>query len=99
MVTMTTVHLLLQMWEGRLQQVGDVLLDVCLVVGRTAGAQCDTDLPLLHQVEHVSQDGGVHGQTCTQRSLQFLSYDASSLPKCLIFKSQGHMTDEDCVSF
>lgn len=57
---------LLQMGEGRLQQVGDVLLDVRLVVGRAAGAQGHADLPLLYQVEHVGQDGGVHGQTCRQ---------------------------------
>lgn len=56
------------MGEGRLQQVGDVLLDVCLVVGWTGSAQSNTDLPLLHQVKHVGQDGGVHGQTCRQRA-------------------------------
>jgi len=59
-------YVLLQVGEGRLQQVGDVLLDVRLVVGRAGGAQRHADLPLLHQVEHVGQDGGVHGQPCGQ---------------------------------
>lgn len=63
-------YLLLQVGEGRLQQVGDVLLNVRLIVGWTGGAQSDADLPLLHQVEHVGQDAGVHGQTCTEHTPQ-----------------------------
>ena len=51
------------MGEGGLQQVGHVLLDEALVVG-AAGVQHRGDLPLLHQVEHVGQDGGVHGEAC-----------------------------------
>lgn len=54
------------MGKGGLQQVGNVLLDVRLVVGRRSGAQSHTDLPLLHQVKHVGQDGGVHGETCRE---------------------------------
>lgn len=54
----------MQVGEGCLQQVGDVLLNVRLIVGWTGGAQSDADLSLLHQVEHVGQDAGVHGQPC-----------------------------------
>lgn len=50
------------MGEGSLEQVGDVLLDVHLVVGGGAGVERHADLPLLHQVKHVGQDGGVHGE-------------------------------------
>lgn len=54
---------LLQMGEGSLEQGGDVLLDVDLVVvGGGAGAERHADLALLQQVEHVGQDGGVHGE-------------------------------------
>lgn len=48
------------MGEGRLEQVGHVLLNVALVV--LAGwVEGGADFTLLHQVEHVRQDGRVHG--------------------------------------
>lgn len=52
------------MREGGLEQVGHVLLDEHLVVGGAGRVQHRRDLPLLHQVEHVGQDGGVHRQAC-----------------------------------
>lgn len=60
------VYLLLQMGKGRLQQVGNILLNVRLVVRWAGGTKSNADFPLLHQVEHVGQDAGVHGQTCTE---------------------------------
>lgn len=60
----TEAYLLLQVGEGRLQQVGNILLDMRLVVGWTGSAQGNADFPLLYQVKHVGQDGGMHGQTC-----------------------------------
>lgn len=51
------------MREGRLEQVGDVLLNEHLVVGGRGRVQCSGNLAFLHQVEHVGQDRRVHGQT------------------------------------
>lgn len=54
------------MREGHLEQVGDVLLNMELVVGGVGGAQSNADFPFLHQVKHVGQDSGMHGQTYRQ---------------------------------
>ena len=55
------------MGEGRLEQVGYVLLDVHLVGGRGGRAEGRADLTLLHQVEHVRQDGRMHRQAWERR--------------------------------
>lgn len=53
------------MGEGSLKQVGHIFLDEHLVGGGAGGVQRCSDLPLLHQVEHVGQDGRVHRQACS----------------------------------
>lgn len=62
--------LLLQMWEGRLQQIGHILLHVALIVVRGACVQSDADFTLFHQVKHVGEDGGVHRQTCPAQTTE-----------------------------
>ena len=49
------------MGEGCFEQVGHILLHVDLVADG-AGVEGYADLALLHQVEHVGQDGRVHRQ-------------------------------------
>lgn len=51
------------MREGRLQQVGHVLLDESLIANRVSWVQGHTDLALLNQIKHVCQDRRVHRQT------------------------------------
>ncbi len=61
------------MWEGRLQQIGHVLLHVALIVARGAGVQSDADFSIFHQVKHVGEDGGVHRQTCPAQTTEHAS--------------------------
>lgn len=51
------------MREGRLEQVGHVLLDESLIANGVRRVQGHTDLTLLNQIKHVSQDRCVHRQT------------------------------------
>ena len=50
------------MWESSFEQVGHVLLYEDLVVAGVGGVELGVDLPFLHQVKHVGQDGGMHRQ-------------------------------------
>lgn len=51
------------MRESGLEQIGHVFLDESLIADGVCRVQCHTDLTLLHQIKHVSQDRRVHRQT------------------------------------
>lgn len=51
------------MREGCLKQVGHILLDESLIANGVRRVQGHTDLTLLDQIKHVSQDRGMHRQT------------------------------------
>lgn len=61
---MAGFYSLLEVREGSLKQVSHILLDEELVVRGVGRVQSCCDLPLLHQVKHVGQNGCVHGQPC-----------------------------------
>lgn len=93
------LFLLLQMWEGRLQQVGHVLLHVALIVACVACIQSYTDFTLFHQVKHVGEDGGVHRQTCSHKTHRsIIKYNMIMLVFSLAVKHALNVIEKICMT-